>query len=612
MKNLLKNLLFLTLILFITSFLVRFIYLNQISDSPLFNYPIMDEKYHVTLADQINSDDGLPDEPFFRAPLYPYLLAKLLKVTSHSYYKVRLIQSVLGSFLPIILLLIGIKLFDRKTALTAAFICALYPTFIYYDATMLITPIMVLLSMFLIYNIAARDSGKITSYIIFGVLLGVAGLARPNILLYGPLLFIWLWLIVKPKIGLKKSLINYITMGVLAFIVIIPVTIRNYQVSGDPVFIAWQGGLNFFIGNNKESTGWSATLPGIDATWEGGYNESIAMAEYEMGRKLKRSEVSDYWYDRAFDEIKDDFSHFISLTFKKIRLLINGYEIPNNQNIYMSREYAPIIKPLLWNSPFYFPFGLIAPLGLIGLFISLRNWRKFLFIYLFIIAYGGSFVLFFISARFRQPLIPILILFAAYAIFTLWNWFKEKNYRALAITLFCLLVLLIESNHNILDLNQKTVKAEDYHTIGNAYLEQNRLGKAKAEFQKSVKADPTYSLSYNNLGLIASRQGDHRKAVKYFQDAIRFDPYLVEGHLNLATFYIINDRRDEAIRILDQAADLFPLNDFVRFKLGLTYYEMGQFNKAAVELEKALRLNPNNRDAAEALNAIKQQIQLKR
>ena len=62
------------LTIFALSFVVRYVHLNQYESFPTFSSPIMDELYHVQIAEKINSD-GYGNEPFFRAPLYPYFLA---------------------------------------------------------------------------------------------------------------------------------------------------------------------------------------------------------------------------------------------------------------------------------------------------------------------------------------------------------------------------------------------------------------------------------------------------------------------------------------------------------------------------------------------------------
>lgn len=597
------------LILFGAALLIRIVYLQQIQEMPTFETVFMDERYHVELADQINSPEGYPDEPFFRAPLYPYTLAMLFTVTGKSFYWTRFIQSIVGSFIPVIIFLLGLRLFDRRTGLIAGIVAVFYPTFIYYDSALLITFLITLLSLLLLWWLSRLRYEKIIDYIFLGLLLGVAGLARPNILLFGPLLLIWFWIVIKPQLGLKRTLVRYVVVGLTAVIVILPVTIRNYKVSNEFILIAWQGGVNFFIGNNTESNGWAATLPGLDNTWEGSYNQAIAYAEAKSGKRLSPSEVSSFWYDMAWEEIDKDPGHFIGLLFRKARLLINGYEIPNNQNIYFVREYAGFMKPLLFNSWLYFPFGFVVPLALVGLFFSRKKWKTYLPCYLFILAYGGSFIFFFICARFRQPLVPLFILFAVYGLLQLIELIRKTNMKRLLVPGLILVLFLAESNHAMLGLDSNRTLAEDYHLMGVAYLERNNLARAEAEFNKSVSADPSYARSYNNLGLVYGRRGNHAKAADYFFKALTADPSIAESYVNYATTQIVRKRYEDAIRILHDAKSRFPLNDYIPYKLAMTYYELGQFDMAKTEIETALLINPNNQSARDVYREIMRMIQ---
>ncbi len=283
------------LLIFLTALSIRIVYLNQASSVPTFEYPIMDEKYHVQLVQQINSESGYPDEPFYRAPLYPYFLAFLFKITDESFYWTRLVQLALGSFLALLVYVIALRLFNKRIATWSGFITALYPTLIYFEAALLIESIMPLLTLLLVWQLyRCQQTLSAIDFLVAGILLGVAGLARPNILVLGPFLFIWIALIVKPKLGWKKALARYALIAIASILVILPVTIRNYTAGNDSVFIAWQGGFNFFLGNNRTASGWSAKVERIDMTWEGGYNLAIVLAEKVERRNLKFSEVSDF------------------------------------------------------------------------------------------------------------------------------------------------------------------------------------------------------------------------------------------------------------------------------------------------------------------------------
>ena len=594
------------LMMFVAAMTIRFVYLTQAEASPIFDQPIMDEKYHVHLAEQINSSDGLPEEPYFRAPLYPYFLAILFQITGASLYGVRLLQIFLGSLLPILVYLLGLRLFDRRIACWVGGVCTIYPTFVYYDHALLITSLMTLLTSLLALQLLRCESkpNHTASFVLFGLLLGLAGLARPNILLLGPALLVWLWMVLRPQLGTRRAFVRYLVIAAASLIVVLPVTVRNYVVEEDFVLIAWQGGFNFFIGNNHQSNGWSATVPGIDATWEGGYRDAVAFAEEAEGRTLKRSEVSDFWYAAAWREIKNHPSTFMKLLLRKLRLFLNGYEIPNMRNVYLAGKLGPIIQPFLFAKWIYFPFGLLGPLAVIGLVLSVTHWRRFLAVYLILASYSVSLMLFFVCARFRQPLIPFLILFAVYGVFRLVEFRRRRQWKSLAGVLVLLALLLVESNHDALQLDPHRVMAEDYTEIGNAHQAQNNLAAAELEYRRALEADSTYARAYNDLGVVCTRLNRVPEAVNLFTRAITIDSGKVDSYMNLAAAYFETDDKKSAVAVLERAVVRHPSNDGVHMMLGVLYAEAGRNDDAIKILKRCLQLNPANEQARLALGQV--------
>ena len=612
-------------IFYLASFGVRLIYLTEIRSMPTFESPVMDERYHLELARQINSPEGLPKEPFFRAPLYPYFLAMIYRITGGSLFWCRFIQIALASFLPVLILLLGLMLFTRTIAYISAAIAVFYPTLIYYDASLLITFLEVLLFTLVIYQLyrCQKRPGSV-NFALAGLLIGLAGLARPNVLLVIPALIIWIWLILSKQLGWKAALVRYLTLIAVAAITISPATVRNYVVSGEFVPIAWQGGFNFYIGNNLHASGWSATVPGIDVTWQGGYRQMISIAEYAMGHKLRRSEVSDYWYRAAMREIFRDPGHFLKLILLKLRFFINGYEIPNNQHIYMANSFAPVLAIFLHDHPFFFPYGILAPLACVGLLMSLVEWRKYLLIYLASGAYVISFLLFFVCARFRQPLIPILILFAVYAIARFSQFIKKKQLIDIGIYAIIAAALLFESNHFILNLSRRRIEADSSYLIGSSYLTiykegvrgqpdkpltdplPNEIIQAQYYFRQALASDSTFGLAYNDLGTIAMRRRRWDEAVNYFQKAETVDATKPEPFLNHFMVFVRTGRPAQGVPILEQAARLFPMNEEIFMDLGLAYLEIGEKEKAKTALTQCLRINPNNARARKLLDNMAQ------
>ncbi len=201
----------------------------------------------------------------------------------------------------------------------------------------------------------------------------------------------------------------------------------------------------------------------MDTSWKGGYRESISIAEKQMSRPLKKSEISNYWFKRTWEEIIADPGAYAELLIKKIRIIMNGYEIPNNQTMYQVRNHAPIIWPLMFNTGLFFPYGLLVPLALIGLIISFRNWRSMLILYLAIFSYMTSLIAFFVCARFRQPIIPIMILLAVWGAYQVFHYLKKRRWKQLIIYLILIIVLIIESNHSLISFGSSEEESVDYY-----------------------------------------------------------------------------------------------------------------------------------------------------
>ena len=609
--------------IFLLAFTVRFIHLNQLTAMPTFDQPIMDEFYHLSLAKQILSPQGYPDEPYFRAPLYPYLLAGYLALAGKSLYLVRLYQIIIGSLLPLMVLLIGLKLLPRMAAYLAGAIAAIYPTFLYFDSSLLITSSITLLACLLLYQLyRCQEKPSTGNFILAGLILGAAGLARPNILLLGPALLGWILLIIKPKTGLRKALVNYLGMGAACIIIILPVTIRNYAVAGDFVFISWQGGYNFYLGNNRQASGWSATATGIDKSWQGGYEEAIAIAQNQANRFLKCSEVSGYWFNRALEEMIDNPGMFFTLLYRKLRLIFNGFEIPNNQHLYLVLGFSTAYRLTQFYEPIFFPFGLLAPLALIGLAFSFQSWRKFLILHLFLISYIMTLLLFFVCARFRQPMIPVFIILAVYGVIKVIDLIKNRQVYKIGITILALVLLFIESNHMLIDLDKNRMKADNNYLLGSSYLAKFKakygdgyqrlrppyppeINKATHHLNQTIKLDPYHSLGYNDLGTISMRCEQWDQASHFLTMAIRTDSSSYPAYINLARTLVINNSSDEAFDIMTKAARRFPYNHEVQYNFGLLAYDLGYYDLAEAALEKSLQIKPGNRVARDYLKAAK-------
>jgi tetratricopeptide (TPR) repeat protein len=588
--------------IFLLAFLVRFIYLIQIKSSlPFFYAPIMDELYHDNWACQIAKGGWVGTDAFFRAPLYVYLLALTYKIFGHSYFFPRLLQIFLGSLSCLLIFLIAKKLFNQTVAIISGVMASFYAMLIYYDASLLLDSLSVFLDLALLgLLILSAEKPKLLNWFFCGIVLGLSAIARPNILIFVPFILIWMLFGLKNKLFKKAIFFRWIILCAGALLVIMPVTLRNYLVSKDFVLISWQGGYNFYLGNNPNATGWSATTPEIDKTWWGGYEDAIRLAEEETKAKLKPSQISDFWFKKGFTFIFSQPLSWLELMARKTIYFWKGYEIGNNENEYLYKNFSSLFNLLLGKSIIYFPFGLVGPFSILGLLICLKDFRKYLLVYLFVLSYSASVIIFFVCSRFRMPVIPFLIMFSSFFIWWLFQKIRNKETLPVVISLAMLAILLGGLNTKLENLVGDQ-SCTDHYVLGISYWNLGKSDLAIGEYKTSLKCNPDFAPSRNNLANIYTHLGKTDQAIEEYKKAILSDPYYEKTYYNFAALYHRRGELDQAIEYYSKAITLNPRYELAHLNLGKAYSQKGLVEKAKEEWKKVLELNPGNKEAMKLL-----------
>ncbi len=620
----------------------RLIYLHQLRTSPLFEILMMDPLYHDQMARLIVGGEFIGKEVFFRAPLYPYFLAFFYKIFGHNLYLVKLVQHILGSLSCVLIYHISKRILPLRTAFAAGLVAALYPIFIYFEGELLIVSVIVFLDLCLIWTLLSASNNPSTlKWLLAGFLLGLSAIARPNILILIPFVVFWTLFLFRRKMEPGRIAISIAVFCVGIAICVMPVLIRNYAVGRDVVPIASQAGINFYIGNNPHSDGMAAIAPGLKKSWWGGYHDAIRIAEQDHGRPLKPSEVSRFWLSKGLQFMKNQPWDSLLLMLKKLHLFWTAYEIPNNQDIYFFGGYSSLFRVLVWKWKFGFPFGILAPLSLAGIFISLRNWRRFLLLYGFIFLYMLSVTVYFVCARYRVPVIPFLIIFASLAVYQWTAWLREGRYRKFALSAGLASVLFALVNVNLYGAG-KIDPSLVHFSLGRAYEKKKMYTEATEEYNRALSLNPNYAEAHVNLGVIFKERGQIDLAIKEYREAIRLDPSLPESYNNLGNIYASTGNYEEAetqfkgalsvdsryfiaynnlgnlyfttgnygkaVKMYSRAIEIDPHYESALFNCGLVYYEMGQFEKAIHFWQSLLRLTPKDRELRRLIGEAKKRL----
>ncbi len=539
--------------------IIRLIYNQQLQASPFFEHPSIDAKLHVDWATAIAEGRTLFNGVYPRAPLYPWLLGILYSIVGVDFVIPRALAAVMGAASCGLTFAIAHRYFGRAVAALAGMIAATYWVSVFFDGELLVEPLSVFLNLLGLWLIVRSVRPGYLGWALAGVCFGLSALNRPNVLLVIPVLACW------PIVtyGLKQWkdwLTRAVTFGGACALVILPVTLRNYAKGGEAVLIASNGGFNFYIGNNSQSDGMMAVLPGVRPDWWGGMQDAAAIAQSNMGRSLSAGEVSSFYYRASLQFMRDQPGHAFRLMLHKLKFFWNDVEVPNPHNLYFfTDKYTPIVRFLPIG------FGMLVPFAFVGMVLSGKRGLVGQFpLWGYAFAYMAGVVAFFVTSRFRLPIVPIVILYAAFGFVELLRLAASRKWVA-SIASVVAIALLMPLLHTE-DITGLKDHAISYCKVARALGEQKKFDDAEAACRKAIEKKPELALAHEILGELKLAQQESRPGIQSLKRAIELDAGRpVYGMLTDAL--ITTRRYAEARRVLEKGIEALPGQTELTFRL---------------------------------------------
>jgi 4-amino-4-deoxy-L-arabinose transferase-like glycosyltransferase len=490
---------------FLLALALRLLHLQQLqAHDPFFELPSVDERMYHEWALAIHGGDWLGDSIFLNGPLYPYLLALLYGLFGPSLAAAKAVQCVLGALSCVLVWALARRLFEARVALLASAMTAVYGMLVFYEGTLIVANIQVFLALLILLAVVrALERPRIAAWLGAGALLGLSVIARPNVLLFGAVIAIWMPIALRHAVPRARRIALLVAFAMGAALVVLPVTLRNYVVGDDFVLVTHAGGLNFFLGNNPDANG-AFRVPRIfpralaDDPWEQRATFE-AYAERATGRELTPSEVSAFWSDRGFDFIRAHPGDWLRLELRKLALSVNAHEPWNIRSYTLTRDFSWVLRlPLL-------SFGLLVPLALLGIALTWRDRHRLVPLYAMLGTVLATLLVFFVLARYRMPAIPVLTIFAAAGLVALADLVRARRWRRVA------LAALLAIGFGF--VTQRSLMREDlsvaYYNLGNRYRELAQWDGAIEAYRESLRRNPSYVSAYNNLAIAYERSDGH-------------------------------------------------------------------------------------------------------
>ena len=159
-----------------------------------------------------------------------------------------------------------------------------------------------------------------------------------------------------------------------------------------------------------------------------------------------------------------------------------------------------------------------------------------------------------------------------------------------------------------LALRDDPSSAEALYGLGSVYLKQDKTEAARDSFERATKLQASYpdtlANAWNNLGLLATREGRVAEAIPYFQEALRLNPDLLVALENLGNAYRQQRNWDEARKALERALKVNPLDAEAYYSLGMIFAQLDDTERAYEYLQNALKCRPGYPEALNNLGVL--------
>ncbi|HIK16515.1 MAG TPA: glycosyltransferase family 39 protein [Leptolyngbyaceae cyanobacterium M33_DOE_097] len=310
--------------------------------------PVSDSNAYDVFAKNLASGFGYGWQPGKPTAYWPvgtsFIYSLFYRLLGHSYIPIVLFNIFLAIITILTTMYLANKWFGHRTAVLSGLFLAIWPGQVQFTtilASELIFTALVLVALAIWLTEAIALPMKT---VLVGCVLAGACYVKPLALLI-PILF-WLFQYSKER-KLAKSLVSLVVMLGLMAVLIAPWSYRNYQAFEQFSLISTNGGANFWMGNNPDSTGGYMPLPKAVK----GMNEAAA---------------NDYLKDRAVQHIKEKPLLFVQRSIKRI-FQTYGTEtigIAWNEKGLTSRFGQAVLLPLKLLSQLY--WMLMLGLALLG------------------------------------------------------------------------------------------------------------------------------------------------------------------------------------------------------------------------------------------------------
>ena len=572
--------------------LIRVVVLARLTASPYLLPTRGDMHFYDDWARRILSGQLIDHLAFYGLPGYAYLLAALYKIVGYGPFIPALLQALLDAGTAVLIYKVSVGIFSgtglRRAQIAGVLAAVGWAFFVpaqTYAVILMPTAWAVFIFWVILWRIVSwKNVPTKWEALVLGLLVGLAATAIATILFLIPLLISAI--LIKPEISAHSQFRTRIAALLLLFLGAAagtsPCWVHNCFIAHDRVFLSAHSGINFWIGNNPVANGYPRFPPGLRAGQAAMLQDSIDAAESAAGHSLKRGEVSRYWSAKARDYIKRYPAAWLRLVALKFRAFWSAFQYDDLSIITILREQK-VTFPGIY-------FGLVATLALPMMLLLWNTAPLSRWITAAIVLHLLALLPVFTTERYRLPIVPGLLVFAAFGLITFFNNLVAGksnlviSYGAL-LTVSTLFVSWPQSDPSLWAL--------DAYNSGWQALESGDLALAEKKLQLARAYVPTNPETNFALGNLRLAEGNSAAASASYLATLRLDNRHRGALNNLAVIALDGGKFDAAENWLRHAEDVDPGNAKVHFLLAKALLAKDEHELAREEIEIAIRLRPN-------------------
>ena len=613
------------LICTVLALVVRAIYLVESAGNPFRSFIGLDMTGYHRWAVSVLRGHGLGEVPFTQAPFYPLVLAVTYLFTGQEWFR-----GVWGNLLPSAAAIFFVADAARRwrgpaAAWGAGLLFALYKPAIFYTGVLLPPSWVFLLAALCLWCSvrvvlaeghpgmrlpagAGISAGRPETLLLAGagISAGFLSLAQPVAVL-GLLPFVvYLWRKDRRSGGTRPW---RRTLTYLLFAAVLPFGTLLYNGIGGNAWsvVAVNAGINLYIGSGPQANGAYVRPPAMREDRDLlGIGAARTLAN---DPQLGYAGANRFWTGRALSFASSHPARTVGLFLRKLHLFFGQYEVPQVESLPFERRYARLLR---WPLP---GMACLGALGLFGLLVRRRDalarglgWS--------VLATSAGVCAFFVTARFRAPVVPALALlggagiaeFAAMTVRrgavgtaagsvvgtavgtaarsggaevldrqggTIVSLGRALGLPAIASALLAVLLVL-----NLAGVQRSTSDGQSYFRLGIISEHQQKPAEAIQAYQRALDIDPTQGKAEVNLGTLLARVGRLDEARVHLGRGVVLDPMSVIGLTNLGQLEQLQGRRDEALTLYRRALTVDPGHAEARRSAAALLQELGRSEEA--------------------------------